>query len=1555
MSEPRAQSPLPGERPTEPVETPTPPTRALWTQGQEPAAPTTVQGGPGADTIRDSVLPEVPGFVLVRELGRGGMGVVYQGQHVALGRDVALKMILSGDQASVSDRVRFQTEAQAVARLQHPGIVQIYEIGESNGRPYFALEFCSGGSLAAQINGTPLEPRRAAQITEHLARAMDAAHAHGVVHRDLKPANVLLDAEGTPKVTDFGLARKVGEVGETVSGTVLGTPSYMPPEQALGRVHELGPAVDVYALGALLYECLTGRPPFRGATSFDTLEQVVSREPVPPSHLNAKVPRDLETICLKCLHKEADRRYARALDLADDLQRFQSGEPIQARPVGPVERAWRWGRRNPGVAALGTAFVLSLVVGILVAGYFAIQADHRAREAESNAHEARTNAHEAETNANKARTNAHEARTNAHLAQRREREANKNAEQFRAQKVIADRESEHAREEALKARRNLYLAHMHLANRAWQEGDTPTTLAFLERQRPVRPGPGDLRGFEWHYLWRLSHSDLLTLSQRSDPAPFLGFNPLNVAFTPDGREVLLAEIKMASMREGEGSPPQGPGGLGLGIPALPLVGPRGTLKRWNARTGQPIGSVTFPGSTTTWMSLSPDGRRLALPRRRTPGAPRTGPQIPAAGQLNTVEIIDTKTGKEVLSLPHGEILYHTAFSPDGRRLVSVGGIWDKRSKRSTGGTIKLWSLDPPQADKPIRTFEGVRLAVQQVAFSPDGTRLATADSNGTVKVWDVATGKEGTILNALAGGGPPVFSPDGELIARCGPSRVVVWDVKSGKEVVSLPTNHPIFSEVPVFSPDGQNIAAVAGQGTVKLWDIVSGAEWLTLRGHRGQLQRVCFSPDGRRLLTGGTDAVQVWDITTNPEGLDLPVKGSFPDALGFSPDGTRFAGPEESVLKLWDTTTGREVRALSGHKGKIDWVAWSADGRRIAATAGSTDAGGNPAPGEVKVWEAATGKELRTFPVGRQQPLLALMPGGRERQQALDPKGRFLVLAGFDQKPVILDIDTGLEYWKPAVPEGSPRAVTFSPDGRLLAVAISQLPLFLGDGGPRETGEVLVLDPVARRALRTLPDIPAGELRFSPDGRYLAVLRMHLLPGTSGVIQVWDVATGKKRLSIDWPCESLQAVAFSPDGRQFATGGFLPYDVALRGVHAPDGEDRTVQLWDLERPGTAALALRLRGHAKGIRAIAYSPDGRRLASCGYDQMVKVWDTATGEELLTFRETNPTFTWAWISFDASGRRLAAAGGILLTVDGWIQRVRLWDTEEPTPASRATRARLLEDGALEWHYSQAEQANANGKTFAVRFHLPYLDRARPTTPDEYLRRGRLRVGGEEWQKAIDDLSKSLEKNPENAETLALRGHARAARGLWNEARKDYDRAVALGPEQQWIWAEHAALCLKTKDLAAYRRTCASMVQRFAETEDLSEANTLAWTCALAPAALPQEGLLQVMNLLEDRLAADPRDEASLGTLGAIAYRADHLQKAVQKLTTVVKGKGEGGTVEDRLFKAMTNFRLKRVKEAKRLLNRAHKLIANGKPDGWEQKVQWEILRAEADALIGAAEE
>ena len=310
--------------------------------------------------------PTIPGYDILQRLGEGGMGVVYKARHRGLNRLVALKMIRGGSQARADHLSRFRVEAEAVARLRHPNIIQIYDIGEADGLPFVALELLDGGSLDDRLAGTPQPGNQAAELMVTLARAVHVAHQAGIVHRDLKPTNVLYTSDGVPKITDFGLAKRIdSDDGQTESGQIMGSPSYMAPEQARGHSRNVGPPADVYALGAILYDMLTGRPPFKGETPMETVRQVLDDDPVTPSRLVPRVPRDLETICLKCLHKDPAKRYESAQALADDLERYLRGEPILARRTAVWERGAKWARRRPFAATLLALAATAILGGFL--------------------------------------------------------------------------------------------------------------------------------------------------------------------------------------------------------------------------------------------------------------------------------------------------------------------------------------------------------------------------------------------------------------------------------------------------------------------------------------------------------------------------------------------------------------------------------------------------------------------------------------------------------------------------------------------------------------------------------------------------------------------------------------------------------------------------------------------------------------------------------------------------------------------------------------------------------------------------------------------------------------------------------------------------------------------------------------------------------------------------------------------------------------------------------------------------------------------------------------
>lgn len=412
----------------------------------------TVRSGGAGDT--EIAIPETVGnYEIKRVLGRGGMGVVYLARQVGLNRDVALKMVLAGAHASKNQLARFEAEACAVARLQHPNIVQVFEVDRHEGLPYFSLEYVDGMSLDQRIDGKPLPPREAAQIVEKICRAMHYAHDRGILHRDLKPANILMTQDGQPKVTDFGLAKQLENEDSltTRAGTIMGTPSYMSPEQAQGLVDELRPASDQYSLGALLYELLTGRPPFLGTKVHDTISQVVHKEPVPPCQLQEKLPVDIDTICLKALQKTPEKRYASCEEMADDLGRFLRSEPIRARPISKQERFVRWCKRNPVIAGLSAVAIGLLVTTAFITTWSYLQISAQAAIIADE----RDNANEQRDEANKQREEANKQKL---VAIANEETAQKERDEAQRQRILAQEAKARAEENEKLAEQQAVLA-----------------------------------------------------------------------------------------------------------------------------------------------------------------------------------------------------------------------------------------------------------------------------------------------------------------------------------------------------------------------------------------------------------------------------------------------------------------------------------------------------------------------------------------------------------------------------------------------------------------------------------------------------------------------------------------------------------------------------------------------------------------------------------------------------------------------------------------------------------------------------------------------------------------------------------------------------------------------------------------------------------------------------------------------------------------------------------------------------------------------------------------
>lgn len=942
-------------------------------------------------------LPAAAGYEILCELGRGGMGVVYKARQAKLNRLVALKMILAGGHAGEADLARFRIEAEAVARLRHPNIVQIHEVGEHDGRPFFSLEFVEGGSLAGRLDDTPLPPRQAAELVETLGRAMQAAHEAGILHRDLKPANVLLTADGVPKVTDFGLAKKLEEsAGPTASGAVMGTPSYMAPEQASGSSKGVGPAADVYALGAILYEMLTGRPPFKGATAMDTILQVVSNEPVAPRHLQPNVPRDLETICLKCLQKEPAKRYATAGKLADDLRRFQAGQPIQACPTPWWERTSKWARRHPARAGLIAVVFLATVGFVVGNSWYVTRLAETTRIAQDN-----------ETRA--------EWRLYASSINRAQREWDTNntalAKHFLDLCRMDFRGWEHD-----------YLKALWTQQRSWRghEGSV-TCLAVMPDGKRIISGGGD--GLPNLSQIRLKVWDMLT---GKEIQAFKGHerNVRSVACSPDGSKIVSGSDDQSLVlwdavtgAEHLNLEQHGPVTAVAFHPKEAMIasvaGNQPLIIR-NAANGKEIKS--FRGNQFNCLAFSPDGSKLVTGAHAFPGV---------------VQVWDVKSGKELRLLGmHAKPILNVAFSPDGKYLVSAS--WDD--------TLKLWDAE---AGKEIRTLRGHENVVLCARFSPDGSRIVSGSADQFVKVWDTNSGKELLAFKGHAGAVEAVvFSLDGKFIISGGADGTIkVWNATESQGPPRFEHGGNVMSVA--FSPDGKKIVSAGTNKTIKVWDVDAAKGILTISGHKDGVGSAAFSPDGKKIVSASMDhTVKVWDARTGQETLTVDRYQTFDVSAAFSPDGKRIltSGREEAV-KVWDASTGQEVQKLPLDFGDRGWggavARFSPDGKWIVSF---------DSTGTLKAWDAASGMERWVLP-GHQAPERITL--------AISSDSTRIVSGGYERNLIVWQLATGKELLlKHQVHTDSVTAVAFSPDGKRIVTGSNDKTLKIWEA---VTGEELL------------------------------------------------------------------------------------------------------------------------------------------------------------------------------------------------------------------------------------------------------------------------------------------------------------------------------------------------------------------------------------------------------------------------------------------------------------------------------------------------------------------
>jgi WD40 repeat protein len=933
-------------------------------------------------------------YELLDEIARGGMGVVYKARQQSLNRLVALKMILAGHLASPADVERFQREAESAANLDHPNIVPVYEVGQHDGQHYFSMKLIDGDSLARQIGRFPAEPREAAKLVAVVAKAVHFAHQRGILHRDLKPSNILLDAQGQPHITDFGLARRVeGGTKLTQSGAIVGTPGYLAPEQARSE-KALTTAADVWGLGAILYELLTGVPPFRADTVLDTILQVLERAPLRPRFLNSHCPRDLETVCLKCLQKDPHRRYASALELAEDLERWLRSEPVLARPTGRTERVLKWIRRRPAIAGLSAALAVLILVGLgLVLWQW--------------------------------------QRAEGALGQLTE-------------------ERDRAREERSKVVRQLYFNRIALADRALAGGDVRRAWEILAECAPEH------RRWEWHllrHLCRVTPHVTLSATIGDDVASYD-----QVAFSPDGFLVAaLACLRDGSYAIVCWHADGGKELRTLRVPPRPAPqeakmtkqnralawSPRSDrlaagffceLKAWEVQTGNAICTCRGHKVPITMASYSPDAKLLAsagasedgkvwelkvwdassgrelFGRRWEDSRPVQGLVFPDAFYLEAYvggdyKLWDLATGNEMHGRPLPSLkgwADRVVFSSDARRVAAV--VLDKKQLRSW---LRLVVLARPDG-RAIANVLAHPLPVSVEAFSRDGQRLALLYAGGGWSLDGIALRNlDSDQPNRVVLGQPRNFTslsfgPDGKRLASASkptmrgvevPPEVTLWELASNAFVLRGQTAAVSCLAV---SSDGTLAASGSEDGSVKVWDLRRWQEILTFSGHKDAVTSVAFTRDGSQITsTSGTNKV-LWTARTGKIVRDGPGKEPPSDRVAVTPEGTRRAtadtdgkvrilvsgwkeplvvqadrvrthalafspsgerlltGGTDQDVKVWDTATGAEILRLRGHTGTVTSLVLSPDGQRLVSAGQDRT---------IRVWEATPVEEPSSAP----------------------------------------------------------------------------------------------------------------------------------------------------------------------------------------------------------------------------------------------------------------------------------------------------------------------------------------------------------------------------------------------------------------------------------------------------------------------------------------------------------------------------------------------------------------------------------------------------------------
>jgi WD40 repeat protein/tRNA A-37 threonylcarbamoyl transferase component Bud32 len=1023
-------------------------------------------------------------YELLGKIARGGIGVVYKARHRKLNRVVALKVHRAGHLASADEAQRFQVEAEAAAKLDHPHIVPIYEVSQIGGLPCISMALVDGPSLATRVAEQPLAPREAAAIMRQVAEAVAYAHSQGVIHRDLKPSNILVDAAGQPRVTDFGLAKRAdADSSLTQAGQVMGTPSYMPPEQAEGKNDQVGPLSDVYSLGATLYCLVTGRPPFQSASVVETLKQVVEQEPVAPRFLNPAVDRDLDTICLKCLQKRPEKRYASATALAEDLQRYLDKRPIHARPVGHVEKLVRWGGRNPYITVLLAGIVGVFVLAFVLVSWSYFHAEKARKVAEQREKDERWERYRANMIAVGSAMQLHNVSA--------------------AQAALAAAPDEHRNWEW-----HYFIHQLDTAQHVIHLGDDIHLVSISEdgamAAAQARSGPVQ--------LWNLRKRQEIGVIGNREPAMYFWFSPDNQMVAFDAGDGAIVICSTVGTRERLILTPRGGGYSNL------QFNPNGArlmaslddhlVHVWDTVTGKKLLVVKGHEGAPSFVLFSPNGRRIAT-LRDTEGTLRIWDA--ESGQLlKTLEPHDGAAGLALFNRQGDRILLfekypssamrlwnaetgnlvavmrgHTnaaergAFSPDGTRFAS-GGL-DR--------TIRVWD---GRTGQPLWSREGHRDRISSVDFSPDSKFVISSSYDQTARLWDAATGAPLGVLHghtAAISLAAARYTADGDTIVTgsAADGTIRLWDAHAAERNGSL-RGHENFVYSVAFHPDGERVASAAWDGTIRIWDATTGRQ-LAVMDHpspgpgKAIVSSVAFHPGGNLVASFARDgAVRVWDLTTKEVfSFQLPADSNFDyltdSRLAFSSRGNllAIAGGHDNSVHVWDVEHRAEVAVLKGHDLFIKESCFSPDDSWLATCGGDRT---------VRIWDVAKQQQSHVLE-GHTNQIEAV---------AVSRDGKWLASGSSDGTVRLWDAHA----WKEAavLNHGTTvYGVAFSPDGSRLASACANNMIRFWDVATHQ----LVAELDGHSAY-------VHQVAFSPDGT-------RLVSGSGDfTVRIWDTLSVKER-----------------------------------------------------------------------------------------------------------------------------------------------------------------------------------------------------------------------------------------------------------------------------------------------------------------------------------------------------------------------------------------------------------------------------------------------------------